>query len=103
VVNPGHHRHCGVSGRDDWLEVSLEEPATGTHHLPGHECGLNEVAEHLGDADPGFTARTYADVMRDAARRRRVPITQAIQTARAAASRRPLVDPSRPAARCFTN
>ena len=28
---------------------------------------LNEVAEHLGHADPGFTARTYAHVMRDAA------------------------------------
>ncbi len=23
---------------------------------------LNEVAEHLGDADPGFTGRTYAHV-----------------------------------------
>jgi integrase len=43
---------------------------------------LNEVAEHLGHADPGFTARTYAHVMRDAARRRRVPIAQAIRTAR---------------------
>jgi integrase len=31
---------------------------------------LNEVAEHLGHADPGFTARTYAHVMRDASRRR---------------------------------
>jgi integrase len=51
---------------------------------------LNEVAEHLGHADPGFTARTYAHVMRDASRRRRVPIAQAIRTAR----RRPLVDPS---------
>jgi integrase len=56
---------------------------------------LNEVAEHLGHADPGFTARTYAHVMRDASRRRRVPITKAIRTARAIASRRPLVDPSR--------
>jgi integrase len=55
---------------------------------------LNEVAEHLGHADPGFTARTYAHVMRDAARRRRVPITEAIRKARATASRRPLVDPS---------
>jgi integrase len=55
---------------------------------------LNEVAEHLGHADPGFTARTYAHVMRDASRRRRVPITEAIRRARAAASRRPLVDPS---------
>ncbi len=54
---------------------------------------LNEVAEHLGHADPGFTARTYAHVMRDASRRRRVPITEAIVKARAAASRRPLVDP----------
>jgi Phage integrase family len=55
---------------------------------------LNEVAEHLGHADPGFTARTYAHVMRDPARRRRVPIGQAIRTAQAAARRRPLVDPS---------
>ena len=55
---------------------------------------FNEVAEHLGHADPGFTARTYAHVMRDAARRRRVPIAQAVRTARAAARRRPLVDPS---------
>ena len=50
---------------------------------------LNEVAEHLGHADPGFTARTYAHVMRDAPKRRRVPLAQAIRTAR----RRPLVDP----------
>ena len=57
---------------------------------------LNEVAEHLGHADPGFTARTYAHVMRDASRRRRVPIAQAIRSARAAAARRPLVDPSAP-------
>ena len=56
---------------------------------------LNEVAEHLGHADPGFTARTYAHVMRDGSRRRRVPITEAIRKARAVASRRPLVDPSR--------
>ncbi len=55
---------------------------------------LNEVAEHLGHADPGFTARTYAHVMRDAPRRRRVPISEAIRKARAAALRRPLVDPS---------
>jgi integrase len=55
---------------------------------------LNEVAEHLGHADPGFTARTYAHVMRDAPRRRRVTISEAIQEGRVAASRRPLVDPS---------
>jgi len=54
---------------------------------------LNEVAEHLGHADPGFTARTYAHVMRDAARRR-ITITEAIRNGRAAARRRPLVDPS---------
>ena len=47
---------------------------------------LNEVAEHLGHADPGFTARTYAHVMRDAPRRRRVPITEAIRKARPTAS-----------------
>jgi integrase len=55
---------------------------------------INEVAEHLGHTDPGFTARTYAHVMRDAARRRRITISEAIRTGRAAASRRPLVDPS---------
>jgi hypothetical protein len=38
----------------------------------------------------GFTARTYAHVMRDASKRRRVPIARAIVAAR----RRPLVDPS---------
>ena len=55
---------------------------------------LNEVAEHLGHADPGFTARTYAHVMRDASKRRRITITEAIRKGRVAASRRPLVDPS---------
>jgi integrase len=55
---------------------------------------LNEVAEHLGHADPGFTARTYAHVMRDAPKRRRITISEAIRKGRAAASRRPQVDPS---------
>jgi integrase len=55
---------------------------------------LNEVAEHLGHSDPGFTARTYAHVMRDASRLRRITISEAIRRARVAASRRPLVDPS---------
>jgi integrase len=55
---------------------------------------INEVAEHLGHADPGFTARTYAHVMRDAPRRRRITISEAIRTGHAAASRRPRVDPS---------
>ena len=55
---------------------------------------LNEVAEHLGHGDPGFTARTYAHVMRDAARRR-ITISEAIRKGRRpAARRRPLVDPS---------
>jgi integrase len=56
---------------------------------------LNEVAEHLGHADAGFTARTYAHVMRDASKRRRITISEAIRTGRTAARRRPLVDPSR--------
>ena len=38
---------------------------------------------------------TYAHVMRDASRRRRIPITEALRRARAVASPRPLVDPSR--------
>ena len=54
---------------------------------------LNEVAEHLGHGDPGFTARFYAHVMRDAARRR-ITISEAIGNGRATARRRPLVDPS---------
>jgi len=55
---------------------------------------LNEVAEHLGHSDPGFTARTYSHVMRDASKRRRITISEAIRRGRVAASRRPLVDPS---------
>ena len=55
---------------------------------------LNEVAEHLGDADSGFTARTYAHVMRDASNRRRITISEAIRADRVAAGRRPRVDPS---------
>jgi len=61
-----------------------------------HTCGtlliyegrpVNEVAEHLGHADPGFTARTYVHVFRDASKRRQVPIEDAIATARAAIQR----------------
>ena len=68
-----------------------------TYHLR-HTCAtlllyegrtVNEVADHLGHADPGFTARTYAHVMRDASKRRRVPLARTIT-----AARRPLVDPS---------
>jgi hypothetical protein len=55
---------------------------------------LNEVAEHLGHADPRFTARSYSHVMRDAPRRRRITISEAIRRGRVAASRRPPVDPS---------
>jgi integrase len=43
---------------------------------------VNEVAEHLGHVDPGFTTRVYTHVFRDAAKRRRVPIDEAIATAR---------------------
>ena len=59
---------------------------------------VNEVADHLGHADPGFTARTYAHMMREASKRRRVPIARAI-----AAARRPLVDPSAAEARISDN
>jgi integrase len=45
---------------------------------------LNEVAEHLRHADPVFTARLYTHVLRDAAKRRRVSIDEAIATARQA-------------------
>ncbi len=40
---------------------------------------LSEAAEHLGHADPGFTARTYAHVMRAASCRRRIRISEAIR------------------------
>jgi integrase len=43
---------------------------------------INEVAEHLGHADPGFTARTYAHVWRDAKKHRGVTIEQAIRDTR---------------------
>jgi len=43
---------------------------------------VNEVARHLGHADPGFTARTYARVYEDAEDRRRIPMEQAISRAR---------------------
>jgi hypothetical protein len=42
---------------------------------------VNEVAEHLGHADPGFTARTYAHIFKDARARRGVLIEAAIRTA----------------------
>jgi integrase len=44
---------------------------------------VTEVAAHMGHADPGFTARVYGHVFGDAAKRRRVPIEQAIARARA--------------------
>lgn len=44
---------------------------------------VTEVAEHMGHADPGFTARTYGHVFRDAGKNRRVPIETAIADARA--------------------
>jgi integrase len=43
---------------------------------------INEVAEHLGHADPGFTARTYTHIYQDAAKRRGVSIEEAIRHAR---------------------
>ena len=43
---------------------------------------VNEVARHLGHADPGFTARTYAHIYEDAGPRRQVPIDKAIMRAR---------------------
>jgi Phage integrase family len=86
---------------------AVDAPASGVPYFRSydlrHTCAtlllyegrtLNEVAEHLGHADPGFTARTYAHVMRDAARRRRITISEAIRKGRVAASRRPLVDPA---------
>ena len=52
---------------------------------------VNEVADHLGHADPGFTARTYAHVMRDASNG-----AASRSRARSPRARRPLVDPSTP-------
>jgi hypothetical protein len=39
----------------------------------------------MGHGDPGFTARVYGHVFADAAKRRRVPIEDAIAQARALA------------------
>ena len=43
---------------------------------------VTEVAAHMGHADPGFTARVYGHVFRDASKRRGVSIDQAIAEAR---------------------
>jgi integrase len=43
---------------------------------------INEVADHLGHADPGFTARTYTHVFRDAHKHRGVAIEEVIRRAR---------------------
>lgn len=43
---------------------------------------VNEVAQHLGHADPGMTARVYTHTFDDARKRRRVPIQEAIRRAR---------------------
>jgi len=46
---------------------------------------LTEVADHLGHADRGvLLARTYAHVFKDAGKRRRVPIEEAVRIAREA-------------------
>jgi hypothetical protein len=43
---------------------------------------INEVAERLGHSDPGFTARTYTNIYREAHTRRGVPIEDTIRRAR---------------------
>jgi integrase len=43
---------------------------------------VTEVAEHLGHADPGFTARVYAHAFKDGRDRRHVPLVEAIAAAR---------------------
>jgi integrase len=43
---------------------------------------VNEIAEHLGHSDPGFTARTYQHVFKDARHRRGLSIEEAIRQAR---------------------
>jgi integrase len=43
---------------------------------------VTEVAAHMGHADPGFTARVYGHVFRDASNRRGVSIESAISNAR---------------------
>jgi integrase len=47
---------------------------------------INEVAEHLGHADPGFTARTYTHVYRDAPDHRGVSVEEVIRRARGQAA-----------------
>jgi integrase len=48
---------------------------------------INEVAEHLGHADPGFTARTYTHVHREAHKHRGVPLEDVIRGARERATK----------------
>jgi integrase len=43
---------------------------------------INEVSEHLGHADPGFTARTYTHIYREAHKHRGVGVEDAIFRAR---------------------
>lgn len=88
----GHHRRRQNWRQRTWIPALA---AAGLEYFRPydlrHTCAtlliyegrtINEVAEHLGHADPAFTARVYAHVYRDARKRRRVPIEQAIRDAR---------------------
>jgi hypothetical protein len=63
--------------------------SSGVNGDPRKARSLNELAEHLGHADPAFTARTYVELMRDASKRRRLTISEVIQ----GGSVSPVVDP----------
>ena len=95
---PSASPQLAASGLDPRATVpyfrSYDLRHTGATLLLHEGRTLNEVAEHLGHADPGFTARTYAHVMRDAPRRRRITVKR---SARAVSP--PVVDPCRPVSR----
>ena len=93
------HLDPGARERRRRLLPQLRPPPHLRHAAPLRGSHAERGRRAPRPRRPGFTARTYAHVMRDAARRRRVPITEAIRTARAAAPRRPLVDPSAPSRR----
>lgn len=86
---------CGATGRADGRAcTACEGSGAATYFRPydlRHTAAtlliyagrtINEVAEHLGHADPGFTARTYTHVYRDAHKHRGVGIEDAIRRAR---------------------
>jgi integrase len=101
---------CEATGRvEDKQCSSCEGAGTPTYFRPydlRHTAAtlliyagrtINEVAEHLGHADPGFTARTYTHIYREAPDHRGVPIEEVIRRARVGGeARSPLLSRHQP-------